>query len=224
MDFDHEYKCWSSYDIVFRLQKIGAGPKHFQDMQVAQGPELCLSANLCRSRGISCHLIDSIQKVVSFLSANLWRSRSIKTLGVSVWWSVPSLGVTYFLHSWFRCIRIIIWWNQCIKRKLKNFLFNNTQSSTRVPSKHYNNIQCPCIEILIWAWVSGFGSNIYRRCLRRHWTRKQSSKICQVKWSRSAVRPYRPWSTSPRCYVTCTKTTCSMWLITEWQSSRQRSI
>lgn len=34
MDFDHEYKCWSSYDIVVRLEKIGAGPKHFQDMQV----------------------------------------------------------------------------------------------------------------------------------------------------------------------------------------------
>ncbi|XP_065934696.1 Fanconi anemia group J protein homolog isoform X1 [Magallana gigas] len=33
MDFDHEYKCWSSYDIVVRLEKIGAGPKHFQDMQ-----------------------------------------------------------------------------------------------------------------------------------------------------------------------------------------------
>ena len=82
MDFDHEYKCWSSYDIVVRLEKIGAGPKHFQDMQVAQGPELCLL--VCGgSRGISGHLIDSIQTVVSFLSANLWRSRDIRTLGVS---------------------------------------------------------------------------------------------------------------------------------------------
>ncbi|XP_062594294.1 Fanconi anemia group J protein homolog isoform X2 [Saccostrea cucullata] len=33
MDFDHEYKCWSSYDIVVRLEKIGAGPKQFQEMQ-----------------------------------------------------------------------------------------------------------------------------------------------------------------------------------------------
>ncbi|XP_061197315.1 Fanconi anemia group J protein homolog [Saccostrea echinata] len=33
MDFDHEYKCWSSYDIIVRLEKIGAGPKQFQEMQ-----------------------------------------------------------------------------------------------------------------------------------------------------------------------------------------------
>ncbi|XP_048740276.2 Fanconi anemia group J protein homolog [Ostrea edulis] len=33
MDFNHEFKCWSSYDIVVRLEKIGAGPKHFQEMQ-----------------------------------------------------------------------------------------------------------------------------------------------------------------------------------------------
>lgn len=34
MDFDYEYKCWFSYDIVVRLEKIGVGFKYFQDMQV----------------------------------------------------------------------------------------------------------------------------------------------------------------------------------------------
>ncbi|KAK3101069.1 hypothetical protein FSP39_000727 [Pinctada imbricata] len=37
MDYDNEYKHWSGFDIVARLDQIGAGPKHFPDIEKCYG-------------------------------------------------------------------------------------------------------------------------------------------------------------------------------------------
>ena len=83
-----KHGLWPRVQVLVQLRHCGptgenrGRPKTLPGHAGSSGPRT-LSASLWRSRGISGHLIDSIQKVVSFLSANLWRSRDIRTLGVS---------------------------------------------------------------------------------------------------------------------------------------------
>ncbi|XP_069135470.1 Fanconi anemia group J protein homolog [Argopecten irradians] len=74
--FDQAYRCWSGYDIVARMDQLGIGPKHFQEIKVTFGKvnEKALNQNVIHIRGHEVKLtkpvlitLEAITKVLDYL-------------------------------------------------------------------------------------------------------------------------------------------------------------